>query len=153
VQLYIHIACGVITVWGLIRSFVFTSGCPWPKATVKSPVGALALPDRALPCLAARSPKPRFLEPPAQPCPDPCPLPEPARPLPRPALSSRPFSVRTGSRFWNSTVRAGSRSRNPTVRVSSAASIKMRNRCRTHRQTHTHVPPPLSPPLAHIVLP
>jgi hypothetical protein len=80
-----------------------TSGCPWPKATVKSPVGAPALPPT---------------------------------PLPRPALSGRPFSVRTGSRFWNPTVQAGSRFRNPTVRAGFVASIKTRNRRRTHRQTH-----------------
>jgi hypothetical protein len=71
----------------------------------------------------------------------PCPLP-PARTcptLPCPALSGRPFSVRTGSRFCNPTVRASSQSRNSTVRAGSAVSIKTRNRRQTHRQTHTHV--------------
>ncbi len=113
-------------------------GCPCPGRSALPP----ARPCPTLPCLAARSPEPRFFEPPARPCPDPCPLPDPTRPLPpaplpRPALSGRPFSVRTGSRFWNPIVRAGSRSQNPTVRAGSAASIKTWNRRRTHRQTHT----------------
>ncbi len=132
-----------------------TSGCPWPKANVKSPVGAPALPPAPLPGPAlsgrpfSRTPCPTLpgLLPPAH-------LPGP---LPRLALSGHPFSVRTGSHFWNPTVRAGSRSRNPTVqagsrsrnptvragsrfrnptvRAGSVASIKTWNRRQTDEQT------------------
>jgi hypothetical protein len=66
-----------------------------------------------------------------RPCPTPCPA--------LPCLAAR-FSE---SGFLN-----------PTVRAGSTASIKTRNRRRTHSQTHTHVVIIYSPPLlAHTVLP
>ncbi len=119
-------------------------GCPWPWATVKfytfyfflsfTLYLALALPALLFflifyslfgPC-PARTALPLALPcktdgqtDPALPPASPCPVWPPVFPNP---------TVRAESGFPNSTIRAG-----------STASIKMRNRRRMHRRTHTHV--------------